>query len=291
MVPRIVCGTLIWFGLRKPPFGSFSSKRIVRSMTRSRFVSVPPSVVLTKKARSPAGKSSGNISSTSTWVSPTFFASTFSGTVALPRDLISAESFSDVGKRSAVAFVRFSPRTLNLLVAPADTAKGNAPMIFGGSFVFPSFLSSAAREQGNAAASTTRNSRLRIQLMNRAARVENGDRTAFRCAQFAVRVDAERFVNRPANVRRTHRAIRHLASGFVGGTDDFSAVDPGPREHHDAGVAPMIAPRILVDLWSAAELAHANDQCVFQQPALGHVINQRGETLVELRQLLVEVLE
>ena len=51
----------------------------------------------------------------------------------------------------------------------------------------------------------------------------------------------------------------------------------------------MIAPGVLVQLGRPAKFTHAHHERVLESAALVHVVDQRGESLIELRQLLVQV--
>ena len=81
-------------------------------------------------------------------------------------------------------------------------------------------------------------------------------------------------------------AFGDLGAEVVGFADDGAGVDAGTGEGDRPGFAPVVAAVEVVDVRGAAEFREDDDERVFEQSALGEVIDQGGEGAVERTDLL-----
>src|SRR5262249_6124131 len=167
---------------------------------------------------------------------------------------------------------------------PGLTARGRAIEIRGlGSG--GGFLSSCAATRTSSARAI-----LDIELGDRVAFREDLDRTAVRRLQPAVMIDAERVIDGRRDVGRLDRPVRDALAVLGRRADHLAAADSRAREEQRGHRAPVIAAVVLIDLRRAAELAEAGDESLAQEARVGHVLDQRREAAVELRQLLLQAL-
>ena len=101
------------------------------------------------------------------------------------------------------------------------------------------------------------------------------------------RVDAEVPIESREYLGKVHRAVGDRRGMAVGGADHLSGAEATSGEQSAADCRPMIAARILVDLRRAAELAPGDDRHVFIEPTFVKILDERGESLIELRQVRV----
>src|SRR5262245_22502607 len=94
------------------------------------------------------------------------------------------------------------------------------------------------------------------QLFHRFALIEDSDWAAVGRDQLLARVDAERVEDRIRDIRGRYRALRGECTVLVGLAQHQPGLHPGPREEQRRGLTPVVAPRVLVHLRRAAEVAH-----------------------------------
>src|SRR4051794_41970475 len=86
------------------------------------------------------------------------------------------------------------------------------------------------------------------QLVDRLRFREDADGAARGGGDLAVEVDAEGGVDRRGDFGRADGTVGDVLAALVGGADDLAAPDPGAGKDHRAGVLPVVAARVLVDL-------------------------------------------
>src|SRR4051794_19360183 len=99
-----------------------------------------------------------------------------------------------------------------------------------------------------------------------------------------VRVDAKALVDRRTDVAGADGAVLDIGRLGIGGAADTAALDAGAGEPHAVAERPVIAARGPVDARRAAHLAHHHHQRLVQQSAPVEVFQERGVSLVEVRQ-------
>lgn len=86
------------------------------------------------------------------------------------------------------------------------------------------------------------------------------------------------------------RRIGNRPTDAIAVTNGGPTMCPAPSERHGIHLRPMMpcgSHRLRVNLRSAAVLAEAEHECVFQQPALFEIEDQRGVRGVEARQQIL----
>src|SRR5262249_14807618 len=86
-------------------------------------------------------------------------------------------------------------------------------------------------------------------------------RAAVRRVEDLARVDAEFRVDRRDEVLRREHPLDRGEALHVRGPDDLTAGHAAAREQYAHRVRPVVADRVLVDLWGAAELTQRDHQC------------------------------
>src|SRR5262245_16375157 len=84
-------------------------------------------------------------------------------------------------------------------------------------------------------------------------------------------------------ILRTDRAVNREGSVAVGAAMNDAGPYSGAGEDHGVAAAPMASPAFTFDQRSSAELAHPHDKCFIEQSAYVEVVEQGGETHIELR--------
>src|SRR6516225_10339429 len=97
-------------------------------------------------------------------------------------------------------------------------------------------------------------------------------------------IDAEMAVQRRQHVLRRLGIRARKSAARIRGADDPAAEHRTAGERRAEYIRIMIAPRIVVDAWGAAELTPGDDQRRFQKAALLKVLNEGRVRLIEARQ-------
>src|SRR5262249_2692615 len=83
-----------------------------------------------------------------------------------------------------------------------------------------------------------------------------------------VRVDAQAFVDRRADVRRANRAVLDVRVVAVARAADRAAADARPSEHHSVAIRPVVPAWRGVEPWRSPEITHHHHEGLVEQPAL-----------------------
>src|SRR5438552_6276055 len=90
-------------------------------------------------------------------------------------------------------------------------------------------------------------------------------------------VDAQVVIKRGEHFAELHWTLCSFAAQAIRGADDLSGFHAAARQHRTRNPGPVIAPGILVDGWSATELAPHDYRNILVQTALMQIFDQRAE--------------
>ena len=95
--------------------------------------------------------------------------------------------------------------------------------------------------------------------------------------------DTQEVQQRGGELGRSHAITGGIGPAGVAGSIDLAPVEPRPRHHKAEHITPVVAATAAVEFRCPAHFAHGDDEGRIQQPPRGQVLDQGGETLIELR--------
>src|SRR5207249_3829543 len=103
-------------------------------------------------------------------------------------------------------------------------------------------------------------------------------------------IDADHAVDARQQIAGAERSVLRLASIRRCRADDLCSTNASARQDGGGGSGPVTSASTFVDARSAAELAEGRDQRAVQLAALGQIVEQRAERLIERWKPLAQVL-
>ena len=94
------------------------------------------------------------------------------------------------------------------------------------------------------------------------------DGAAVGSLQRELRIEAEQREHRGGQVGRSDGMFVRALAGLVAGADDLAPLQAAPRHQHAEDARPMVATGRGVELGSAAEFSHDDDERGIEQAAL-----------------------